>query len=200
MPSLGPVSEPQRRKRSDGMRRREQILAAAAELFSQRGFDATGIDEVGDAVGITGSAIYRHFASKDELFQQVLARALTSRIEGTAAIVEEASTAEEALDRLTDNLIESVLNERSLSATLWRDLRHLDAEGTGFYDRHHRLQVEEFVHGLRGVRPDLSDAERRARVDALYGLVLSAVETDSGLERASLQATLTELGRRALRC
>lgn len=194
------MPDPEARKRSDGVRRREQILQAAAELFSQRGYEATGIDEVADAVGITGSAIYRHFSAKDDLFQQVLARAVSSRIQQTAAIVEEAATPQEALQRLTDSLIDSVLADRSLSATLWRELRHLDVTGTGFYDRLHRLQVEEFVYALRGVRPDLSDAETRARVDALYGLVLSAVETDSGLERDRLRAVLRTLGSRALLC
>src|SRR3990172_3114367 len=42
--------------------RREAILDAATHLFSARGYADTGIDDIGAAVGITGPAVYRHFA------------------------------------------------------------------------------------------------------------------------------------------
>ena len=47
--------------------RREQILAAAAELFARHGFHGVGIDDIGSAVGISGPALYRHFRSKDAM-------------------------------------------------------------------------------------------------------------------------------------
>lgn len=47
--------------------RREQILATAAELFAHRGFNGVSINDIGAAVGISGPALYRHFASKDDL-------------------------------------------------------------------------------------------------------------------------------------
>src|SRR3712207_7203981 len=55
--------------RSDADRpsRREQILQAAAQLFAERGSRAVGVDDVGAAVGVTGPAIYRHFAGKDAM-------------------------------------------------------------------------------------------------------------------------------------
>jgi AcrR family transcriptional regulator len=41
--------------------RRADILAAAAQLFAQRGYHGTTIGEVGSALGLTGPALYRHF-------------------------------------------------------------------------------------------------------------------------------------------
>ncbi|MGH3950933.1 MAG: helix-turn-helix domain-containing protein, partial [Pseudonocardiaceae bacterium] len=52
--------------------RREQILAAAAELFAQHGFHGVGIDDIGAAVGISGPALYRHFRSKDAMLGEML--------------------------------------------------------------------------------------------------------------------------------
>src|ERR1700709_1558716 len=52
--------------------RREQILRAAAQLFAERGARAVGVDDVGAAVGVTGPAIYRHFASKDAMLAEML--------------------------------------------------------------------------------------------------------------------------------
>src|SRR3954465_1866157 len=54
--------------------RREQILRAPAQLFAERGSRAVGVDDVGAAVGVTGPAIYRHFASKDAMLAEMLLR------------------------------------------------------------------------------------------------------------------------------
>jgi AcrR family transcriptional regulator len=46
---------------------RERILAAAYELFSQRGIRAVGIDTIVERSGVARMTLYRHFASKDDL-------------------------------------------------------------------------------------------------------------------------------------
>jgi AcrR family transcriptional regulator len=48
------------------------MLDAAAKLFSTRGYVDTGIDDIGEAVGVTGPAVYRHFKSKEALLVAVL--------------------------------------------------------------------------------------------------------------------------------
>lgn len=51
---------------------RERLLESAADLFYQQGFQAVGLDRILDAVGITKTAFYKHFESKDELIVAVL--------------------------------------------------------------------------------------------------------------------------------
>lgn len=46
---------------------REEILVAAAEVFSEKGFDAASLDEIAKRAGRTKGAIYAHFQSKDDL-------------------------------------------------------------------------------------------------------------------------------------
>jgi AcrR family transcriptional regulator len=55
--------------------RREQILDAATRAFARSGFTATGLEEVAAEAGISRVILYRHFASKTELYQAVLDRA-----------------------------------------------------------------------------------------------------------------------------
>jgi AcrR family transcriptional regulator len=57
-----------------GVKARERILAAAYELFSQRGIRAVGTEEVLAKAGVAKSTLYRHFASKDELVLAFLQR------------------------------------------------------------------------------------------------------------------------------
>ena len=53
---------------------RELILDAAEDLFATQGYTATTIKEVAAQVGVQGPALYKHFANKRALFEEVLAR------------------------------------------------------------------------------------------------------------------------------
>ena len=44
--------------------RRAALLAAAARLFAERGFERVTLEEIGGAAGISGPAVYRHFAEQ----------------------------------------------------------------------------------------------------------------------------------------
>jgi AcrR family transcriptional regulator len=62
------------RKRLTAAARRELIEAAASELFAQRGYAATSIDEIARRSGVTAPVVYDHFASKLELHRRLLER------------------------------------------------------------------------------------------------------------------------------
>jgi AcrR family transcriptional regulator len=51
---------------------RRALIEAAAELFATKGIDATSIDEVAAAVGLTKGAVYAHFPSKRQLVEEAL--------------------------------------------------------------------------------------------------------------------------------
>jgi AcrR family transcriptional regulator len=55
--------------------RREQILGAATRAFARGGYASTGLDDVAAEAGITHVIVYRHFASKSELYRAVLDQA-----------------------------------------------------------------------------------------------------------------------------
>jgi len=52
--------------------RRAQLIRAAVTAFARQGFAATGLEDVAREAGVTRAIIYRHFASKTELYQAVL--------------------------------------------------------------------------------------------------------------------------------
>src|SRR5215204_1042169 len=52
--------------------RREQILQTAVNLFAQRGFKGTTTKEIAKAAGVSEAIIFRHFATKDELYGAIL--------------------------------------------------------------------------------------------------------------------------------
>ena len=55
---------------------KDKILEAALELFSRRGFSAVSVRDIATAVGVRESAMYRHFPSKQAVFDNLLERYL----------------------------------------------------------------------------------------------------------------------------
>ncbi len=53
---------------------RERILLTSLDLFARKGYEATSVSDVAGALGITKGALYRHFASKRAVFDEILRR------------------------------------------------------------------------------------------------------------------------------
>jgi len=104
------------------------------------------------------------------------------------------------LQLLVENMIDGLQEDRSISAALWRELRHLDVEGTTWLDRLHALQTREFVKNLLEIFPGLSNAEAEARTQAFFGVAFTAAEFESSLPREELRALLREVGLAVLLC
>src|SRR5215208_1744856 len=58
--------------RMAGEERRDQILSIAVSLFSNRGFRGTTTKEIAQAAGVSEAMVFRHFATKEELYAAIL--------------------------------------------------------------------------------------------------------------------------------
>jgi AcrR family transcriptional regulator len=61
------------RRRLPAAERRATLIAAASELFAERGYDHASLDELAARAGVTKVIVYRHFASKRDLYLELLA-------------------------------------------------------------------------------------------------------------------------------
>jgi AcrR family transcriptional regulator len=52
--------------------RREQLLSVAVRVFAERGYHSTSMNDVAEAAGVTKPVLYQHFASKRELYKELL--------------------------------------------------------------------------------------------------------------------------------
>ena len=69
--------------------RREQILAAASVVFGERGYSGATTDQVARVAGISQPYVVRMFGTKENLFLEVLARALERLVAGFRQIIAE---------------------------------------------------------------------------------------------------------------
>ena len=73
-----PAGEPRwRRRKAD---RPGEIIAAALEVFSERGFAATRLDDVAKRAGLSKGALYLYFETKEELFRAVVGEAVGANL------------------------------------------------------------------------------------------------------------------------
>jgi TetR/AcrR family transcriptional repressor of nem operon len=70
---------------------KEQIIAAAARRYRERGFDGISVADLMQEVGLTHGGFYRHFSSKDELIARSVLRAVSDTITEWRKIADDAA-------------------------------------------------------------------------------------------------------------
>ena len=88
---------PRWRRRKDT--RPAEILAAAQEVFGERGYDATRLEDVGRRAGCTKGTVFLYYESKAELFKAAVREAMAPMVRDTEQAVEESHGS--ALELLT---------------------------------------------------------------------------------------------------
>jgi AcrR family transcriptional regulator len=178
--------------------RREQILQAAARLFAERGSRAVGVDDVGAAVGVTGPAIYRHFASKDAMLAEMLLRISERLLDGGRAVVAAAGADPAAqLRALIAFQTDFALDNPALITVQDRDLASLAADDAAQVRRLQRRYVEVWVAVLARLHPDADAEACRARAHAVFGLINSTPHSAGRLNRAATGALLAGMAEAA---
>src|SRR3954451_18130248 len=137
---LAPVAPVRRRSR------REEILEIAVGLFASRGYHGVSMDDIGAAAGVTGPALYHHFAGKEAMLAAALNPVSEQLLEGgrarTAAHRDDAAA---ALTALVEFHVDFALNNPAVIALHLHELARLPAEPRREIRRLQRLYVEEWV-------------------------------------------------------
>ncbi|KAA9155902.1 TetR/AcrR family transcriptional regulator [Amycolatopsis acidicola] len=142
--------------------RKSQLAAVAAELFRARGYHGVGINDIAAAAGITGPALYRHFADKQAVLAYVLLSAVRDmEAETTAALSTLGSPSGEQVEELLSRIAAASVERRDVAA-LWRwQGRHLSPEDQREIGKRSGVILTGWAKVLLEVRPELSadDAE-----------------------------------------
>jgi AcrR family transcriptional regulator len=178
--------------------RREQILATAAELFAARGFHGVSVADLGAACGVSGPALYKHFASKDAMLAEMLV-SISERLlsVGTERVAAAAGDPDAALRALVDWHVDFALRHRPLIVVQDRDWESLPVEARERVRTLQRAYVDLWAAELRRLTPGLSSAAARARAHAVFGLINSTPHSGR-LPDAEMRRTLTAMALGAL--
>lgn len=143
---------------------RERILATAAHLFGEKGFAETSIRDVADALDVTKAALYYHFASKDEIYQEIVSLPLAQLRE--AAMQPHDLTTPQGRAALVHELLDTLAQCPPHVKAVLRDMRTVqDISGTASSSGLIQEIADAFAKGLSGVT-DVADANPAHRMRA----------------------------------
>lgn len=180
-----------------GQRRREAIVDAATALFARQGYHPTGIDEIGEAAGITGPGIYRHFPSKEDL----LIAALDRIWEALRAALEEAPTLEpsDAFDLLATVHARLGIERPDAVIVLLRELRHAPAWYRRAAARNEASYLDAWAEVIGEVRgAPTAEARVAARVVTTAIWSSAAELAERGIEDTRYLELLVAMARESL--
>jgi len=177
--------------------RREMIVAAAARLFHERGYRGTSIEDIGTAVGMTGPGIYRHFASKEAILAELVARSFERAERDVFGAVHGAKTPREGLAEIVRRTVVHAIEETDLVALAEREGRNLSPDLRKRIGRSQRVILQAWIDALRAVRPRLGAEAARATARAVVALIL-AVRWADGLDRDEATEQFTRMAMAAL--
>jgi AcrR family transcriptional regulator len=174
------VVKPTQVRRRTAVRRRE-LITAAARLFAARGYYAVTVDDLGEALGISGPALYRHFPSKQALLVAVFDQVIELQREDLGQALSEAADPAGALEAMVRLHVRFAVEQRETMAVWRQEFHHLPEADSWRLRRSQRLYVEEWVHVVHELRSDLDDATVRALVHGVLALLQSPSDFQSGL-------------------
>ncbi|MHC2998058.1 SACE_7040 family transcriptional regulator [Microbacterium sp. HJ5] len=153
--------------------RQAAILHEAARLFAERGFSGVSLEDLGGAVGVSGPALYRHFANKQALLGAILIGVSERLLAGGRRVTAYGGTPLAQLEAIIAFHVDFALSDADVIRVQDRDLASLSDEDRHTVRRLQREYVEVWIEILSALHPGRSDAELRVRAHACFGLINS---------------------------
>jgi AcrR family transcriptional regulator len=178
--------------------RRDDILRAAARLFAERGYAGASIDDIGEAVGVSGPAIYWHFDSKEELLAEMLTGISDLLQEGGVERVAAEVDPHRALTALVRFHVSFAVGQPDLITVHHRELSRVPEAARRHVRRTQRRYVEQWVTVLGRLHPRADEAVLRAAIQATFGLINSTPHLAPGRSAGEHAELLTDMALAAL--
>jgi len=153
--------------------RQAAILQEAARLFAERGFSGVSLEDLGAAVGVSGPALYRHFANKQALLGAILIGVSERLLAGGQRVVAGGGAPVVQLEAIIAFHVDFALTDADVIRVQDRDLASLADEDRHTVRRLQREYVEVWIGILSAFHPDRPDSELRVRAHACFGLINS---------------------------
>ena len=202
--SAGPGRPRHQQPSRPGATARDEILDAAAELFTTQGFASTSTRSIADAVGIRQSSLYHHFKTKDDILEDLLEGTVSGGLTFARAVAALPTDAPETESPAGSRLHAVALYDGTqLCSARWNlgVLYHLPEVRSDRFARFHNHRQElRRLYGALGAElsagPDGGDFTFRLVESLIYLRADGAAGTDSAMQAADAGLILCGLGDR----
>jgi TetR/AcrR family transcriptional regulator, cholesterol catabolism regulator len=105
-----------------------EILRVAANIFSERGYHGTTLDDIATAAKISRRSFYSYFASKDDLLRHIYDEVITASMTAAKRIAAEDIPAREKLRHLIRQQVSNLTTHTSLLRVFFMEIQNLPGE------------------------------------------------------------------------
>jgi len=192
-----PPTRPALRARYDA--RRREVVATAAELFAERGYDGTSMSELTAATGLAAGGLYHYIEGKDDLLIAICDELLEPLLEQARQIVATEAPPVEQLRELVGAWVGHVVEHRDHMLVFTQERQAIESEPRWRRVRSQRKAFEKIVDEVlaRGETDgSMTFADRRLSLLALLGMVNYTPQwvRAGGRETIETQKALREIG------
>ena len=172
--------------------RKAQIARASAEAFSALGYHAVSMEAIAERVGISATALYRHYPSKYDLFRDAVL-ALGEQLVECTAFVDETPADSGSLRRLITALTDTALANRDSGGLYRWEARYLRGDDQTTLDGQLRTVNRRIHRPLMAIRPELSSRQRWLLSSSMLSVIGSIVDHHAQLPAVHIRAVLAEI-------
>jgi TetR/AcrR family transcriptional regulator, cholesterol catabolism regulator len=172
MPVPSPPTRPALRARYDA--RRREVVATAAKLFAERGYDGTSMSELTAATGLAAGGLYHYIEGKDDLLIAICDELLEPLLERAREIVAEGAPPVEQLRELVGAWVAHVAEHRDHMLVFTQERQAIEHQQRWRRVRSQRQAFEKILDEVleRGEADgSMRFADRRLSLLALLGMV-----------------------------
>ncbi|MGN6217034.1 MAG: TetR/AcrR family transcriptional regulator [Solirubrobacterales bacterium] len=172
MPVPSPPTRPALRARYES--RRREVVATAAKLFAERGYDATSIRELTEATGLAAGGLYHYIKGKDDLLIAICDELLEPLLEQARGIVAAEAPPVEQLRELLAAWVAHVVAHRHHMLVFTQERQAIERQRRWRRVRSQRKAFERILDEVlaRGEADgSMTFADRRLSLLALLGMV-----------------------------
>ncbi|MET0734457.1 MAG: TetR/AcrR family transcriptional regulator [Microbacterium sp.] len=173
--------------------RHAALLGEAARLFAERGYSGVSLEELGAAVGISGPAVYRHFANKQALLGEILVSVSERLLAGGQDVLAHGADAGERLGGLVRFHVDFALEDADVIRVQDRDLASLSDDDRHTVRRLQREYVELWIGVLSDLHPERPESDLRVRAHASFGLINSTPHSMRGVRGTPADRTVRSI-------
>jgi AcrR family transcriptional regulator len=173
---------------------RAHILEAALKLFSQSGYEASGVAEICKAAGVSKGAFYHHFPSKHVVFLELLHRWLDELFNGLQRVRDQVADVPQALLRMAEmshgvfldangrlSMFLEFWTQAKRDPEIWKETIAPYRQAEAFFASFIRQGIEQGT--LRAIDPDLA---ARALLSLATGALLQDLLDPQGADWAQV--------------
>lgn len=172
--------------------RKAQIARASAEAFSTLGYHAVSMEAIASRVGISATALYRHYPSKYNLFRDAVL-ALGEQLVGCTEFAEDAQADAETLQRLISAITDTALANRESGGLYRWEARFLRGDDQATLNSQMRTVNRRIQLPLMALRPELSSRQRWMLSSSMLSVIGSIVDHHAKLPAVHIRAVLGEI-------